>query len=144
MGKFLLFLAVIAGAITFGYNAGSDSNATPEVVVKYVKSMPEVITHVETKEVVKTTPLPDSCKSAIEYTNQTFAQDELISKYAGLARDNFGEKGKSIASNDMKGYVKANQEVIDHGNDLIDALYEKGEIVKAMNRYKEMCELDTK
>jgi|SRR6478609_11812142 len=128
-----LFTAAGIGAV-----AGATQH-TVEYRTITIKSAPEVLTHVEEKEVVKTTPMPESCKSLIHAAQESFTYDKAISLAAGKINQAIFDGVTHLAMNEPTQWDDAEQAIYDAQQDLNRALVSKGELADRITTLQKQC-----
>lgn len=130
MGKgVLVALFVIFGA---GYGCGSHTASQPETIVKTVESPPQVITHVEMKEVIKPAPLPEDCQTLVLLLRAQATADLKIESNVNKIADAASAGASGIALRDISKLNAATQIIIDSKRELDFALVAKSSSKDAM------------
>lgn len=131
--------AVLGASFGIGYAA---HQPTPQFRTIVVHSPPEVLAHVETKEVIKKEPLSESCKSLVRLTKESFKYDQEISKASAAIQVAMDKKATSMGMNDAVGWTKAAQALLDAKHDLDSALVAKANAEDGVNRLEQECNQD--
>ena len=128
---------VVVGGLSFAAGTNQTRVEYRNIVVH---SPPQVITKVEEKEVIKSTPLPESCLAAVQLTKDSFEQDKLISKAAGELNEGVFNGVSQLAANNPVEWNKIEQDIYDAQRRLNEALTTKGELQKTLVTKQQKCD----
>lgn len=128
-----------------GWSIGSNGNAPPgpEVVTKTeIVRIPEVITHVETREVVKPAALPDSCRTAVSLLLDSGPDLNAASDAAGDVSLALKEAGIGSVMADIT-HINTATERFNKARELFDtAAVNIGTESSMMKRFLDQCKKD--
>lgn len=141
MGKAGVVILVIIFAL--GVTIGKAMAGSPAVETRTV-TVPKYITHVETKEVIKAEPMPESCKtslSLIESVNKFNAEAETAgSEMMQLIND----ASKELGVGDLPASVPYTQKLIVAKNKFDNAVTSAATAKDNLDRLMLKCATDTK
>lgn len=143
MGKGIAVLIGFAVTFSFGYAVASNqAGERPVKVETKIVRVPEVITHLETKEVKTPEKMPASCERAIELLADTGKNLGAATKAAGELNLALSDAGIGIVQKDLSVLNPATQTFLDAKRDMTDAAVQLRTDSQTIKAYLDRCKID--
>lgn len=128
--------ALILAGIAFCVGIGLGHNSA-EVPPARVVKVPTVKTHVEYRD--KPTPLPQSCREAVQLTLASTTADDDIAAGSGKMQLAMSDVLKNTGNRDMPALTKAMEQVMASKNLVDNGVVDKSEIVSRLTDALARC-----